>query len=328
MRILNTEPDAYDDQARGVLATIGQVDDAQVIDEGSLVEALKAAPYDALLVRLGVGVTTSVLDAGPRLRWVASPTTGVDHIDVDQLGQRGIELICLRGERDFLATIATTAEHTWALVLALRRRLLPLREAVSDGSWERVGVEIDELAGATLGVIGCGRLGRMTAGYGHAFGMHVLAFDLDHAAVAAAPGHPEPTTLEDLLRRSDVVTLHLPLTAATAGVIGKAELSSMRTGALLVNTARGELIDEDALLASLESGHLGGAALDVLAGDSRWAGASPVGHPLIAYARDHPELIITPHVGGYGRRSVALTRRFIAERLAERARLAPPTSEE
>jgi D-3-phosphoglycerate dehydrogenase len=156
----------------------------------------------------------------------------------------------------------------------------------------------------------------MVADFGLAFRMPVIAYDTDERAFAAGPAGVRRVELDELLAMSDVVSLHLPLDASTKGFLSAERLHRLRPGAVLVNTARGELVDEAALLEALRTGKLAGAALDVLAGDGRWDRGVPTGHPLIAYAREHDNLIITPHVGGYARHAVHGTRRFIVERFA------------
>jgi D-3-phosphoglycerate dehydrogenase / 2-oxoglutarate reductase len=166
------------------------------------------------------------------------------------------------------------------------------------------------LHGKTAGVVGYGRIGRMVADYLRAFGMRVLAAD-PVVNRAPAPG-VEMTSLEDLLERADLVTLHVSLTERTNGFFGKREFAAMKSGAWFINTSRGELIDESALLDALGSGRIAGAALDVLC-DERSSGMND--HPLVAYARTHENLLITPHVGGCTLESMQHTEEFLAEKV-------------
>ena len=309
------EPLRYQGEARGALARLGDVAWLECATQAEFMEIL-ARDWDVLVTRLGLAVDAAALAAAPSLRVVATPTTGVDHIDTAALVGRGARLVSLRGETEFLESIRATAEHTWALLLALCRRLAAASHDVTRGRWRREPYLGSELHDKSLGIIGCGRLGRMVAGYGLAFGMRVLAHDIVPDAWARAPGGTQPASAEQALG-TDVVSLHLPLDASTRGWLTAARLRAMHPGALLVNTARGELIDEAALLAALHGGRLAGAALDVLAGDGSWDGAVPGGaeHPLVAYAAQHDSLIITPHIGGYGRESIARTRHFLVDRL-------------
>ena len=315
LRALCIEPRRYDERARAKLAMFADVDWVEVADQQAFVRAAGAAPYAALIVRLGVAVDADVLAAAPALRFVCTPTTGLDHVDLTACGRRDIRVLSLKGEEAFLDSIRSTAEHTWALLLALCRKLPAASSHAAAGGWEREPFLADELAGKTLGVVGCGRLGRMVAGYGLAFGMQVLVHDIRDAAYLRAPPGALPSSLDDLLRRSDVVSLHVPLDPSTTGMLDTARIASMKHGAFLVNTARGEVLDEAAVAAAVRDGRLGGVAVDVLPHDARWGAHVEGSHPLLDLAAGGSRVIVTPHCGGYGRESIAATREFIVEKL-------------
>ncbi len=316
MRVLHVEPARYSEPVRQILEAVATVDYVECDTQGQFVRALAQQHFEAVFLRLGLAFDVAAMAAGPALRWAITPTTGLDHIDVAEAERRRIQVISLRGETAFLDSIRSTAEHTWALLLALDRHLVSARADVADGRWRREPFLGGELDGRTLGIVGCGRLGRMVAGYGLAFGMRVLVHDHSPEALTRAPRGVASAGLMELLAQADVVSLHLPLNDTTQGFMSAARLRAMKRGALLINTARGEIVDERALLDVLRDGHLGGAGLDVLAGDGRWDGKSPAGHPLIELARAHPRLLISPHLGGYGAASLERTRRFVAERFA------------
>lgn len=318
VKVLHVEPLRYDAAARAVIEAVAHVQYAACETQEAFLAALQAAPYEALFTRLGLAVDAAAMAAAPALRWVVTPTTGLDHIDLEEAARRGIEVISLRGETRFLRTIVSTAEHTWALLLALLRKLPAAHRDVLDGRWRREPFLGEELRSKTLGIVGCGRLGTIVAGYGSAFGMRVMVHDHAFASAADAPEGTQVASLDEVLAAADVLSLHLPLNEETAGYLSRERIRAMKRGAVLVNTARGELVDEAALLEALEDGHLAGAAVDVLSGDGRWDGDIPQPHPLAEYARHHGNLILTPHLGGYGRQALRDTRRFIAERFAER----------
>ncbi|GAB4413795.1 MAG: hypothetical protein OHK0039_21060 [Bacteroidia bacterium] len=307
MNILNLEPENYDRDTRALLELAGTVTyhDAHA-------DSPATGPFSAVCLKLGIMADAPWMDNYPGLRYLLTPTTGLTHIDLDAAAARGIAVISLKGETAFLSTITSTAEHTWALLLALVRRLPAALADVRAGNWQRHPFMATELRGKTLGIVGCGRLGRIVAGYGRAFGMDVLVHDRD-AAQAGAAGFVN-TPLETLLGASDVVSLHIPYEPANRHMIDVERLAQMKPGALLINTARGEVLDETALLAALASGRLAGAALDVLDEDSSWPQQSPVGHLLIEAAKTYPQLLITPHTGGYAREAITRTRRFIVEK--------------
>lgn len=314
MRILHLEPLRYDAATRALLAQAGEVTYRECDGPAALLAAAAEAPYGALFCRLGLRIDREVLTALPDLRFLVTPTTGLDHLDLDEAGRRGIRVISLRGETDFLRAIRSTAEMTWALALALMRRLPWAFADVLGGHWRREPFLGEELDGKTLGVIGCGRLGSMVTHYGKAFGMRVLAHDNVPEHLADAAPNTVFVGLDELLAESDCVSLHLPLNPATRDFLNRGRLFAMRPGAVLINTARGELLDEVALLEALSCGHLAGAALDVLAGDSGREEGVPDRHPLVTYAHTHDNLLITPHIGGYGAVALGRTRRFIVER--------------
>jgi D-3-phosphoglycerate dehydrogenase / 2-oxoglutarate reductase len=273
---------------------------------------LLAAVSDASLlwVRLRHQIDRQVIDAAPRLQAIASPTTGLNHIDLAYAERRGIRVISLRGETAFLEKIFATAEHTLALILSLVRHVPESTRHVTEGGWNRDAFRGRELHGKTAGVVGLGRVGRMVAGYLQALGMRVLAAD---PALKESPSEGIGlVALKDLLAQSDLVTLHASLTDQTQGFFGEGEFKAMKNGAWFVNTARGELIQEGALLAGLAEGRIAGAALDVLC-DERSSGMKD--HPLVAYARTHANLLITPHIGGCTLESMEQTEEFLADKV-------------
>jgi D-3-phosphoglycerate dehydrogenase len=307
VRILNLEPENYSAEALAVLQLLGEVEGGPLRRE-ELLDCI--GQYDVLIVRLAHQIDRAVLDRAGRLRAIVSATTGLDHIDVDYAASKGIAVLSLRGETDFLRRIPATAEHTWALLLALVRRIPAAHASVLAGEWQRDRFRGADLAGKTLGLLGLGRIGEKVAGYAQAFGMQVLACDPYRRGWI--PGVERLADQAELLRRSQILSVHVPLNAETEGLIGAAELALLPVGALLVNTSRGQVLDEAALLAALESGHLGGAALDVLADERQ---ANLVESPLVRYARTHDNLILTPHIGGATRESMAATEIFMAHKL-------------
>jgi D-3-phosphoglycerate dehydrogenase len=277
----------------------------------------RLAPVDVLWVRLRTRIDGPVMDAAPHLKIIVTNTTGLDHVDLEAAARRNIRIVSLRGETAFLSTVTATAELTLALLLALVRRLPAAAAHARGGGWDRYPFKGMDLAGKTAGVVGFGRLGRIVGRLLVAFGMRVLATGKDTDAWKPEPGVScEP--LERLLPSADVVTLHVDLNPGTRRMFADREFRMMKPGAWFVNTARGELVDERSLLAALESGHLAGAALDVVTDSYRAAWSSP----LQVYAATHDNLIVTPHIGGFTVESLEKTEIFLAERLL--AQLASP----
>lgn len=240
----------------------------------------------AILSRQGP-VTAAVMDAAPGLRIVARHGVGVDDVDVAEAHRRGILVTRAPGSNS-----QAVAEHTLAMLLALAKDLPGWSAGVAAGGWRGADGKSRDIAGMRLGLLGCGAIGTAVARLAQAFGMAVSAHTRDGAG---APGVAHAPTLPALLESSDVLSLHLPYGPATRHIIGAAELAALPPGAILINTSRGGLVDEDALRAALDSGHLSGAGLDVFEGEP-----PPADHPL----RRHPRVICTPHVSGVTDRSL------------------------
>ncbi len=222
----------------------------------------------------------------PELRLIAVAATGYDCVDVGYCREHGITVSNIRQY-----AVHTVPEHVFALLLALRRNLVGYRVAVAGGAWQRARQfcvfdgEIRDLHGSVLGIVGHGSIGRAVAAVGAAFGMQVIfTTDPDHPGVDA-----QHRPLAEVLAAADVVSLHCPLTAETRGMIGEAQLRAMKRGAILINTARGGLVDEPALARALAERWIGGAGFDVLAVEP-----PRDGHVLLDL--DLPNFILTPHV--------------------------------
>ena len=225
-------------------------------------EEVVAHAHDAeVLLSNKIRVSAEHMAALPRLRLVAATATGVDHIDLEAARARGLAVANVRGY-----AVNTVPEHVFALMLALRRSLFGYREDVRAGRWSKSDIyclltrPLRDLAGGTLGIVGGGSLGSAVARLGVAFGMRVLQAER-RGATTTRPGH---TPFDQVLAESDALTLHIPLTPETRHLIGAPEFARMKPGAILINTARGALVDTQALLVALQSGRLAGAGIDVL----------------------------------------------------------------
>lgn len=234
-----------------------------------------------------VRLTRAVIDAAPRLRMVAVAATGTDNVDIAACRERGIVVSNIRNY-----AVHTVPEHTFALIFALRRSICAYRDAVRAGRWIEsdqfcfFDYPIRDLAGATLGIIGDGVLGQAVAGVGRALGMRVL-----FSGYKGVSGQGSLyTPFEETLAKADVLTLHCPLTPATRNMIGAREFALMHRRPLLINTARGGLVDESAVGAALDAGQIAGAAFDVVSVEP-----PPMDHPLMQLAA-RPNFILTPHV--------------------------------
>jgi len=239
--------------------------------------------YDALIIRSRTKVNRAVLDHASKLKLVARPGTGLDNVDVDYARQKGVTVV-----NSPESLVEAVAEHVVLLMLALSRRLVVADNTTRAGKWEKNSLKGVELRGKVLGVVGFGRIGRRIAEISKAMGMSILTHDVIPIPQEALDEvEAKVVSLDELLRNSDYVTLHVPMTPETKHMLGRESLSTMKKGAFLVNTSRGGVIDETSLAENLASGHLGGAALDVFETEP------PTGAILSA-----PNTILTPHIGG------------------------------
>ena len=265
-----------------------------------------AADADALIVRNRTQVRGALLAAMQRCKVVGRLGVGLDNIDVDACAARGIAVIPATG-----ANALAVAEYVIAAALLLLRGAYLSSADVAAGRWPRDALgKGREVHGKTLGLVGFGSIGQRTAQLARAMGLRVVAFDAVLAASdpAYAEAEVEAVSLDDLLARSDIVSLHLPLIESTKRLFDAARLAAMKPGAVLVDTARGGIVDEAALAAALKSGHLSGAALDVF--ETEPLGAS---NPFAGC----PNLLLTPHIAGVSAESNERVSLLIAERVLE-----------
>jgi D-3-phosphoglycerate dehydrogenase len=251
----------------------------------------------------------ALLERSPGLRVISTATTGADHIDAEALAERGIPLLTLAGERVVLHNLTPAAELSWTLLMACARQLRGAMQHVLAGNWVREEFPGPMLKGKTLGLIGCGRIGSWMARYGRAFDMEVIGYD---PFIKPWPDHIRQSDLAGLLMTADFVSIHVPFSKQTRGMIGAREFGLMKPGAIFINTSRGGVTDEQALLKSLEDGRLSAAGVDVLVGEP-----TIDRHPLVEYARTHDNLIITPHIGGFSPDAVKVVVAHAARRIAD-----------
>jgi D-3-phosphoglycerate dehydrogenase len=272
--------DGLDARGLAVLSEVGEVSDRTGISPDDLIKEI--GEYDALIVRGRTKVTPAVFDAAVKLIVVGRAGIGVDNIDLNAAKAHGVKVV-----NSPLATTVTVAELTLGLMLSLVRELPHADASMKAGKWLKKELEGVELYGKTLGVIGFGRIGSAVARRAAAFDMGILAFDRMKPVEDMRARGGEPVSLDSLLAESDFISLHLPLTAETKNMLKAEAFAKMKTGVYIINAARGGIIDEDALLAALESGKVAGAATDVFSVEP------PGSSPLVG----HPKVICTPHIG-------------------------------
>jgi (S)-sulfolactate dehydrogenase len=279
--------------------------DARLVDDPSRLLA-EAARADAVVVRNRTQVRGELLAALRRCRVVGRLGVGLDNIDVAACEARGMQVIPATG-----ANAASVAEYVVATAMLLLRGAFQSTAAVAEGHWPRSALSNGrETAGKTLGLVGFGSIGQRTAGLARGLGMQVTAFDAlmddDHPAFAELG--VRCAGLDEVIAMSDVVSLHVPLLDSTRGLFNAERIASMKSGAVLINTARGGIVDEVALAAALRSGHLGGAAIDVF-------GAEPL--PASPHFQGCPNLVLTPHIAGVSAESNERVGFLIAQKVLE-----------
>jgi D-3-phosphoglycerate dehydrogenase / 2-oxoglutarate reductase len=272
--------DGLSDDGLGLLRSAGEVTSNSKITPEELIQVLPE--YDALVVRSKTKVKGALLEAGKTLKVIGRAGVGVDNIDVAAAVARGITVV-----NSPLAASIAVAEHTFGLMLALARTIPQADTSIKQGKWEKSSFMGSELNGKCLGILGLGRIGAQVAKLAAAFGMKVLAYDPNLPDDQFQKRGTSKATLEEVLVAADYLTLHLPLVSTTRGLIGAAEIKSMKSGARIISISRGGILDEAALRDALDSGHIAGAGLDVFSDEPPQPDSIAV----------HPKVIATPHVG-------------------------------
>ncbi len=308
LKIVHLESNGFSEKAAQLLSSIGSLSLLNAKTEKEAATALEDA--DIAIFRLKFQINETLLENAKKLKIIGIPVTGLDFVDTDYLEKRDVEIISLKGETDFLDSVFATSEHTLALTLALLRKIPTAHNAVvNDKLWRRDLFIGSELAGKTVGIIGFGRIGKRVASYFETFGCTILGVDLKNVVY---PDFVIGTSLENLLQNSDIVSLHIDWNSENRNFMDEEKLKQMKKGSFFINTSRGSLVDEKALLKLLKSNHLAGAALDVIKNEYNQAIEQS---EIVSYADGNPNLIITPHIGGATFESMEKTEIFIAKRV-------------
>lgn len=264
--------------------------------------------YDVVWIRLAYKIDRSFFSANMQCKVLACAVTGIDHINVNDCNEFGVQIVCLKGEAEFLKEVRATAELTMGLLLSLIRKIPQASSSVKQGVWNRDLFAGTELFKKTIGIVGLGRLGLIVAEYAKAFGMRVLAFDKHQNF---PPDIKKISSLTELCSLSDVVSIHLTYDDSTKEIFDASCFKAMKDDAVLINTARGGIVDERALLLALQNKKIKGAAVDVLNGEPH----IDDNHPLVQFAIQNDNLLIVPHIGGNTPESFEKTELFIAKKI-------------
>ncbi|WP_132052515.1 NAD(P)-dependent oxidoreductase [Pseudocnuella soli] len=309
-KILIAEPENFSLQAINLLSEVGSVYRREITSDELTV---CFANYDVIIFRLKFKIDDILLPQNPRCKILATPVTGLDHINIEACKRKGIDVISLKGEFDFLRSVRATAELTIGLTLALLRHIPRAVIHTQQGNWERDLFRGNEIYKKKVGVIGLGRLGTIVAEYFKVFGAEVIGYD-------PRPDFPYDMAnrvdhISDIFREAEIITIHVAYNNTTHNLVGQKEFSNINgSKPFLINTSRGGVINEEALLNALKDGLIRGAALDVVQDEHNMS----LNNHLIEYSRKNDNLLISPHIGGNTFESFVKTEMFIAQKIVQK----------
>jgi len=307
VRIGILEPSDFSPRAIELLSELGDVEQYS----GSESPASFVSGKDALFIRLAYQIDRSFLEYASSLRYLCTPTTGLNHVDMQACRDNGVRVLCLKGEQDFLASIRATPEHTFGLVLALLRNYATAFRIGSVESCDRDLYKGEEVYKNRVGIIGFGRVGKRLAQYFSVFGASSICFYDTDANIEGVHDAYRVDSVGAVIEQSDIVLLCASYSADSEMMIGRGQIDKMK-GRYFVNTARGELVDEEYLLEKVQSGHFKGVALDVITNETDKRRF----FPFLEVSPSH-NFLITPHISGATYTSMHRTEEFIASRLLE-----------
>ncbi|MFH1894725.1 MAG: NAD(P)-dependent oxidoreductase [Patescibacteria group bacterium] len=310
-KILNTIGKKYSKEARKILKRIGRIDYLELNQEEL---KNKISQYDILIVGLGLNINKEIIKNGKNLKIIAATTTGLDHIDINFAKTKNIKILSLKGQKEFLKNVTSTAELAFGLIIILLRNIFSAFESVKKYHWQREKFRGFSLRGETLGIVGLGRLGKIMAKYANTFGMKVIAYDPSLKNYIFDKFGCKKVNFHNLLAKSDIITIHVPLDKKTKNMFDRKAFDKMKTTALLINTSRGKIVNEKDLLKSLRKNKIAGYGTDVLADELNFTEKFDI-HPLVEYAKNNNNLIILPHIGGMTHQSREMTDIFMAEKI-------------
>ena len=308
MTTLVLEEKDYSQKALALYKKLGDVFFWRDLDEKQKNDI--SAKTDILIVRLAHKIDKKWLDKMPNLKAVVSNTTGLNHLDLAEMKKRKIKGISLKGRVSFLKNVTATAEETLGLILALARNIPWAFDDVKNGHWNRDKWKGHQMLGKKLGLLGCGRLGKIMAKYGRALGMEVMACDPHVSNKSMKKSGIQKTDMKNLFHKADVLTVHVSLEKDTENLVREKYFRMMKPSAYFINTSRGEIIDERALLDALKEKQIAGAGLDVMQNEVE--NKHLPGNKLIDYTKNNSNLIILPHLGGAAYEAMHITEEFVA----------------
>jgi D-3-phosphoglycerate dehydrogenase len=309
MNTLIAESSEYSSKAITLYNRLGKVISADLKSRAELL--LNVKDVEILIIRLHFHIDREIIDSAPKLKYIVSPTTGTDHIDIEYAASKNIKVITLKGESAFLDSIPSTAEHTIALLLALMRNIPASVKHTLEGNWNRNLFMGHNLKHQKIGIIGLGRVGKQVAGIYRAFGMEVSYYD----PYVSNESYTRVYSLKKLLSQNDIISIHVPLNDETQYLLDKEILHAVQPHAYIINTSRAAIWDESIIIDMIHNNKIAGVATDVISNEQNTSLFSI--HPMIKCATRYPEkLLITPHIAGATFESMRMTEEFVAEKLA------------
>jgi D-3-phosphoglycerate dehydrogenase len=307
MKIIVTESQEYSHKAIEIYQSLGTV---KLLEKLTLDNLNEITDADVLVVRLGIGLTAKILKQAPNLKHIITPTTGLNHIDLAYTQKNNITIHSLKGETAFLNQIPSTAEHTWALILATQRKLIPAVNHTSNMLWNRDLFKGYNLRGKKLGIIGLGRVGKQVAKFANCFDMEVIFYDplINEFPIFTI----QKDNCKAVFTEADIITIHIPLSIENENFIGKEFISLMKPNAIIVNTSRGEVWDEESIANALINKKISAVATDVLVDEFNMESIKK--NKLIHLQQNGYPVIITPHIAGATYDSMQETELFIANK--------------
>jgi D-3-phosphoglycerate dehydrogenase len=306
MKILITEPDNFSPKAIAALRNQFEVKTVNIQSKQELIAMI--SNFEVVFVRLGFSIDKEVIQKAKKLKYILTATTGLDHIDVIYFESTGGKVISLKDETTFLGTIPSTAEHTWALLLSLIKKIPSSFHHVKNGDWNRNLFINRNLKEKKIGILGLGRVGKQVAKFADAFGMEIGFFD----TVKIECDYKGFKTPEELFNWADIVTIHIPFTLENENFVNKELLSHSKKHSVLINTSRGGIWDENEVAVLIENGMINGVATDVLKNEFDLDSIDL--NPLVLLANKNYNVIITPHIAGATKESMAMTEEYIVEK--------------
>ena len=291
-----------------VIRKLGDLFEIQLVqpEPNSLIPALQNSNV-FLDASMKVPITYENIMSATNLEMIATATTGTSHIDARAIEEKGITLLSLKGQSQILNSLTPAAEHTWGLIIAAARKFRGAIEHTDNEHWDRINFPGMMLKGKKIGIIGFGRIGSWIARYANAFNMEVFAHDPYGPEL---PDNVTSTDLETLVSISDIITLHVHLSDSTRNMLNEELISKFKKNSIFVNTSRGELVDELAIIDSMKAGKLSAIGVDVLQNEPELSE-----NPIWNYAKENKNVIITPHIGGFCPEAVELVVNHSCDRI-------------